>query len=185
MVSQADIIDSTTGRFHNRATLYPGAMEDIEVNAGGVLQIRSVQDFEIITKTPGKLVLSCFSLLLDNGQIVIQTTKEGISAVRDIRPVYERLARENPQYVFCQFASESIPQLAQKMNIFPVFRFYTNGKMIQQCYGGIELSLKTNFKVLFLTYLLCPPHLPKRAIVLNTRIIDPPKKKVPISFRFS
>lgn len=49
------------------------------------------------------------------------------------------------------------------MNIFPVFRFYVNGKMIHQCYGGIELSFKTNLK---------------NAIKKYDRIINPPKKKV-------
>lgn len=67
--------------------------------------------------------------------------------MKQIQRYFERMAQDHPQFIFAQFASEQLPSLASKMNIFPVFRFFVNGDLIQQCYGGVELSLKTNFEV--------------------------------------
>ena len=67
--------------------------------------------------------------------------------MKDIWPYYQKLAREHDTFVFATYEIEKIPALAQNSSIYPTFKFFVNGDIVQQCYGGHEVSLQTNFTV--------------------------------------
>lgn len=112
------------------ATLPPASTSGASAAGGDVVPLGSVAEWE--------------KLLAEGGKAVIDFTATWCPPCKAIKPVFKKLAEENPGIRFYSVDVDDVKDMASKYEItsMPTFKFFLNGKVVKEVQGASPPDLK-------------------------------------------